>query len=64
MIQIEIETDNAAFEDAPSCEVARILRHLAKRLQEEAPLTRDGMFRGSMALRDTNGNQVGFCSWR
>lgn len=61
MIRIEIETDNAAFEDAPSCEVARILRALAKEMEESMPLTSDGVFRTPITLRDVNGNCVGFC---
>ncbi len=63
MVRIEIETDNAAFEEAPSCEVAKILRKLATMMETEQPLTRDGMFRKITNLRDTNGNPVGFCKW-
>lgn len=64
MVIIEIETDNAAFEDAPSYEVARILRKLADTMESEQPLTRGGMLPNIVALRDVNGNPVGFCDWR
>lgn len=49
-MKIEIETSNAAFEDHPSAETARILRELAHALERgEAPTL----------LRDINGNVVG-----
>lgn len=48
---ITIETGNAAFEDSPTTELARILRDLADRLE------RDGI--PPEHLRDINGNRVG-----
>lgn len=53
-ITIEIETTgNAAFEDAPASEIARILRELAKRME-------DGDFpEGDTPVRDINGNRCG-----
>lgn len=49
-VTIVIETTNAAFEDAPSNEVARILKELASRFGSGiVPET----------LRDFNGNKVG-----
>jgi len=67
MVTIEIETDNAAFEDGPA-EVARILRKLADRF--DGPIQRSRWAlphraRGLPALRETvhlydvNGNPVG-----
>ena len=50
-IRIEIETGNAAFDDSPTTEIARILRDLAKRFE------RDGI--PPERLRDINGNTVG-----
>lgn len=50
MIIIRIETDNAAFEDSPAHEAARILRHLAEELE--------GGLKPSVP-RDINGNRCG-----
>lgn len=49
--RIEIKTDNAAFEDDPGYEVARILRKLADRVESE------GL--DQVRLMDINGNCVG-----
>lgn len=50
-ITITIETGNAAFEDAPASEIARILRGLADKLESNGtPPER---------LRDANGNTCG-----
>jgi len=51
MFTLKIDTGNAAFQDTPAYEVARILRELADRMQE----------RGfeNYPLRDANGNTVG-----
>jgi hypothetical protein len=51
-ITITIETGNAAFEDSPTGEIARILRHLAKRFEEHGDL--DGA-----KIMDHFGNSVG-----
>ena len=48
--KIEINMDNAAFEDGANQEVARVLRALAERLDED---------RAPGTLRDKNGNTVG-----
>lgn len=51
---LTIETVNAAFEDNAAAEIARILRQLAQRLED------DGMESGQeFVLRDLNGNKVG-----
>lgn len=53
MLRLFIETHNAAFEDAPASEIARILRDLADRIERNPePYT---------VLRDINGNRVGEC---
>jgi hypothetical protein len=54
MLQVKIETDNAAFtdsEDSEGEECARILRTIAKQLQEG--------FTSGVCI-DSNGNRVGF----
>jgi hypothetical protein len=49
---LNIKTDNAAFEDQPAIEIARILREAADRV-EQSPILVMGI------LRDINGNEVG-----
>lgn len=51
-ITIELRTGNAAFEDAPTSEIARILRKLADDFQDQGDM--DGA-----KLMDANGNAVG-----
>ena len=48
---IEIECDNAAFEDSPEAEVVRILQELVYQIRFEGDLAH--------ALLDINGNRVG-----
>tara|TARA_R110002020_G_scaffold59703_1_gene162635 strand:- start:1521 stop:1703 length:183 start_codon:yes stop_codon:yes gene_type:complete len=50
-IRLLIDTQNAAFEDYPNGEVARILRELSERIEE-------GLF--PEKLIDINGNTVGY----
>jgi hypothetical protein len=52
---VEIETDNAAFEDSPGSEIARILRGIASRVQDVRGEVADEEFR----VMDVNGNKVG-----
>lgn len=52
MMRLTIETGNAAFEDDPGAEVARILREVAELAEEGST---------SGPLYDINGNPVG--SW-
>lgn len=52
--KLEIECNNAAFEDAPDDEIARILRSCARRLE----IGFEGVS-GRNALFDANGNRVG-----
>lgn len=51
-LKIEFETDNAAFDDAPEIEAARILRDLADKLESHGHYL-------SMNVRDVNGNTIG-----
>jgi hypothetical protein len=51
MFSIEIKTTNAAFEDSPETEIARILREWADRIEEGA--------QGTYKVFDINGNSVG-----
>ena len=50
---IWLETGNAAFEDEPATEIARILRDLADKFD------RGEAHGDSMPLRDINGNRCG-----
>jgi hypothetical protein len=52
-IKISIDTDNAAFDEYPVTETARILRKLANDLESGNAI--DNAF----SLRDVNGNVVG-----
>ncbi len=52
-IEITIETVNAAFEEQPASEIARILRRLADRFEH------DGIIPDGLPLRDINGNTCG-----
>ena len=51
LIQIEIRTENAAFDGQPELEIARILRLLADKIEST------GL--EDYSLRDINGNTVG-----
>lgn len=53
-ITITIETGNAAFEDEPASEVARILRAAADRVEETGEVPHCGL-----PLFDVNGNRCG-----
>lgn len=50
MFQIQFETGNAAFEDSPADETARILREIASKLES-------GFQSGK--VYDVNGNNIG-----
>ena len=51
MFIVTINTENAAYEDTPGDEVARQLRELANRIEN------NGI--GNFPIRDINGNTVG-----
>lgn len=53
MFKLHFETDNEAFTDEASSEVARILRDLADKIEGPA-----GRFY-SAPVRDINGNRIG-----
>lgn len=53
---LEIDMDNAAFEDYPASEAARILRDAARRIEDGGEVNRN------LILRDVNGNAVGHCA--
>ena len=50
---VNIRCDNAAFDDAPESEIARILRDIADKLESDGA---SGFFE---TIRDINGNDVG-----
>ena len=52
-LRVQFNCDNAAFEDTPEFEVARILRHIADRI-ENGEAT--GLYQNAI---DINGNIVG-----
>lgn len=52
MVKIEFETTNAAFEQAPAWESARILRQIAEWLENGERL-------GGGPIFDVNGNRIG-----
>lgn len=55
MFRLQIETGNAAFDDAPASEIARILRDLAGRIECDGIPPKGDCWH----LRDVNGNRVG-----
>jgi predicted deacylase len=50
MFTLHFETGNAAFEDAPETEIARILRAVADRIDAGEHLAK---------IHDVNGNRIG-----
>lgn len=54
---LEIEMDNAAFEESPIGELGRILKRLAN------DVNRGDFATDEMKLRDVNGNTVGFARY-
>ena len=57
MFKLEIKTGNEAFSDHPHWEIARILKKLAEKLENES-------FYDSCVLVDINGNSVGKAVWK
>ncbi len=55
-VQIEVEVSGAAFEDAPSGELLRVLTDAAR---SAAAVIEDGCS-WDRVLRDSNGNKVGY----
>jgi hypothetical protein len=56
MLEIQFQTANAAFDDMPGLEIARILRALADKLESA-----NGATNGP--IHDSNGNRVGAYSF-
>ena len=54
MVTIKIKTDNAAFQDSPEIEIARILHKLADYVEQGQT--------GKITLIDLNGNSVGIAN--
>lgn len=54
MFNLSIETENAAFEESPAAEIARILRGVAARLESSGLPDSEGR-----PINDANGNRVG-----
>ena len=52
MFKLEFSTDNAAFDDAPATEIARILRDIAGKVER-------GDYLDGASIHDFNGNRVG-----
>ena len=55
-LEIAITGDNAAFDESPSDEFARILRDLAARIESDR-----GSWKKNYIARDSNGNTCGRC---
>ena len=55
-VEIQIETDNAAFGETGTEETARILRGLASRIE----VLQDLSDVNGISIRDINGNVVGY----
>lgn len=53
--KLEIDTDNAAFGDAPEFELSRILSELSDDVADDQ--------RETYTIRDENGNTVGQATW-
>jgi hypothetical protein len=56
---VEIELENAAFDDNTSGEVSRILSALSKKIRSGGM---DLLVDRDICLMDVNGNKVGFCA--
>ena len=48
---LQFDTDNSAFDEQPATEIARILREVAKRVEENGD--------GDGKIFDANGNAIG-----
>lgn len=57
--QLDINCDNAAFEDGDTAEVARILQEAANSMRNRGNLEDMARSNSGIILRDSNGNTVG-----
>ncbi|WP_306017582.1 hypothetical protein [Oceanicaulis sp. MMSF_3324] len=58
-ITIHFKTGNAAFEDNPQAEIARVLRALADTIEADSGPDESGEFYAGWKVRDLNGNAIG-----
>lgn len=58
-LRINIEIDNHAFEEDPTHETSKILKILAKKIEQSRSFPLSGW---TTRVRDTNGNTVGSAS--
>jgi len=59
-ITISFETGNAAFDDCPHGEIARILRNIARGFSDQSLLSFHGVAAETKTpVRDPNGNTIG-----
>lgn len=56
MVKIEFRTDNAAFDDRPATEAGRILREIARQIEQ-------GEHMDGAMIFDENGNRIGRWTW-
>lgn len=56
MVKIEFDTINAAFEDCPPFEAARIIRETAEKIEI---MEYNGRLSDGGIIRDANGNRIG-----
>jgi hypothetical protein len=61
MVKIEFTTDNAAFDDDPAGEVARVLHELAFKINDRQWTEEESRSTQQFPLFDINGNTVGSC---
>lgn len=55
MFKLSFDTDNAAFDDMPELEIARILRDIANRVESGEV----SGYHKALNVRDINGNVIG-----
>ena len=60
----EFDIDNAAFQETPSEECAKILRRLAATIERQTPVGALQFDGAQIRLEDSNGNAVGFARVR
>ncbi len=61
---VEFDIENAAFEDTPSEECARILRKLAAAVENDVCVGAMQLDGQQITLQDCNGNTVGYARVR
>lgn len=61
MFKLQFATSNAAFDDCPASEIARILRAVAHEVETGWIASAGG---GNSPIRDANGNTIGVMAYR